>query len=35
MMNQSSIISQTEEYVLHTYNRFPLAVESGDGVNTG
>ena len=32
MMSQSSIISQTEEYVLHTYNRFQVAVESGDGV---
>ncbi|MGN0353751.1 MAG: aspartate aminotransferase family protein [Muricoprocola sp.] len=29
-MNQ--YIEQTENYVLHTYNRFPLVVESADGV---
>ena len=22
-----------EEYILHTYNRFPLVIEKGDGVN--
>ena len=31
-MKQSEIINKTEEYVLHTYNRFPLAIESGNGV---
>jgi len=30
-MRQSEIIAQTEEYVLHTYNRFPLAVDRGEG----
>lgn len=27
-----SYMDQAEEYVLHTYNRFPLVIESGDGV---
>ncbi|MDO5702397.1 MAG: aspartate aminotransferase family protein [Lachnospiraceae bacterium] len=31
-MSQSEIISQTEQYVLHTYNRYQVAIESGDGV---
>ncbi len=25
-------VAQTDEYVLHTYNRFPLVIESGSGV---
>ena len=29
-MNQ--YMEQTENYVLHTYNRFPLVIESADGV---
>ncbi|MDO4344697.1 MAG: aspartate aminotransferase family protein [Eubacteriales bacterium] len=28
----SSYMEQTEEYVLHTYNRFPVVLESGHGV---
>ena len=32
MMNTKQIIDQTEQYVLHTYNRFPLAIDSGEGV---
>ena len=31
-MNQNEIINQAENYVLHTYNRFPLVIESGEGV---
>ncbi len=31
-MNSRQIIEQTEQYVLHTYNRFPLAVDRGEGV---
>ena len=32
--NDNSIpyMEQTEKYVLHTYNRFPVVFESGDGV---
>lgn len=37
MMRKRGIImnnymAQTEEYVLHTYNRFPVVLESGEGV---
>lgn len=32
MSVSSEIISRTEENVLHTYNRFPVVFESGDGV---
>ena len=31
-MTQSEIISQTEQYVLHTYNRFPVALDRGNGM---
>lgn len=31
-MNQDRIIKQTDEYVLHTYNRFPVSLDHGDGV---
>lgn len=31
-MNQNEIIKETEEYVLHTYNRFPVALDHGEGV---
>ena len=31
-MNSSQIMEQTDRYVLHTYNRFPLAIDHGDGV---
>lgn len=32
MSVSSEIIARTEENVLHTYNRFPVVFESGDGV---
>ena len=28
----NSYMEQTENYVLHTYNRFPVVFESGQGV---
>lgn len=31
-MNQTEIINETEQYVLHTYNRFPVALDHGEGV---
>ena len=31
-MTQQEIIDLTEQYVLHTYNRFPLAIDRGEGV---
>ena len=31
-MTQNEIIRQTEENVLHTYNRFPIAIDRGEGV---
>ena len=31
-MNQKEISNLSEEYVLHTYNRFPIALSEGDGV---
>lgn len=31
-MNTQEIIRETEEYVLHTYNRFPLAIDRGEGL---
>lgn len=31
-MNQKEIMEMTEQYVLHTYNRFPLAIDHGEGV---
>ncbi len=32
LMNTQEIISLTEQNVLHTYNRFPVVFEKGDGV---
>ena len=29
----SEYMEQTEEYVLHTYNRFPVVMEKGEGVH--
>lgn len=31
-MNSSDYMKKAEEYVLHTYNRFPVVLEKGDGV---
>ena len=31
-MNTKECINQTEQYVLHTYNRFPVAFDHGEGV---
>ena len=31
-MTQQEIIRDTEQYVLHTYNRFPIAIDHGEGV---
>ena len=31
-VNQKEIENLSEEYVLHTYNRFPIALSEGDGV---
>lgn len=31
-MKTADYIEQTEQYVLHTYNRFPVVLESGEGV---
>ena len=31
-MDKNRIIADTEEYVLHTYNRFPLVIDRGEGV---
>ena len=31
-MNQKEIMDMAEQYVLHTYNRFPLAIDHGEGV---
>lgn len=28
----NAYMEQTEQYVLHTYNRFPVVLESGNGV---
>lgn len=32
-MSTEEIINQTEQYVLHTYNRFPMAIDHGEGVH--
>ena len=32
LMTQTEIMNQTEDYVLHTYNRFPVVLDRGDGV---
>ena len=31
-MDQSKIMEMTERYVQHTYNRFPISIDRGDGV---
>ena len=31
-MNSKEYMEKTEQYVLHTYNRFPIVLEKGDGV---
>ena len=31
-MNKQMYMDQSEEYVLHTYNRFPLVIDHGEGV---
>ncbi len=31
-MNSEEYMARTEQYVLHTYNRFPVVFEKGDGV---
>ena len=31
-MNMNEIIETSEKYVLHTYNRFPIAINRGEGV---
>ena len=32
IMDQSKIMEMTERYVQHTYNRFPISIDRGDGV---
>lgn len=32
-MNQAEIINETEQYALHVYNRFPVALDHGEGVH--
>ena len=31
-MNSKEYMEQTEQYVLHTYNRFPVVLKKGHGV---
>ena len=31
-MNQTEIMENVEQYVLHTYNRFPIAIDRGEGL---
>ena len=31
-MNSKEYMEKTEQYVLHTYNRFPVVLEKGEGV---
>ena len=31
-MTKEAVIHETEEYVLHTYNRFPVVIDHGEGV---
>lgn len=31
-MNSNAYMEETEQYVLHTYNRFPVVLEKGEGV---
>ena len=32
-MKTNEYMKQTEQYVLHTYNRFPLVIDHGEGVH--
>ena len=32
-MKTNEYMEQTEQYVLHTYNRFPLVIDHGEGVH--
>ncbi|MDD3339111.1 MAG: aspartate aminotransferase family protein [Lachnospiraceae bacterium] len=32
-MNMNDYMTESEEYVLHTYNRFPVVLEKGEGVH--
>ena len=32
-MKTEEIMQETDEYVLHTYNRFPVVFERGEGVH--
>ena len=32
MQTMNEIINEAEEYLLHTYNRFPVVFEKGEGV---
>ena len=31
-MEENTIISQAESHILHTYNRYPVALDHGEGV---
>ena len=31
-MNKQAYMDQAEQFVLHTYNRFPLVIDHGEGV---
>ncbi len=31
-MNKQQYMEQSEQYVLHTYNRFPIVIDRGEGV---
>ena len=33
MSDVNTIINEGEEYILHTYNRFPVVFDHGDGMN--
>ena len=33
-MNQKEITEKVEQYVLHTYNRFPVAIDQGEGLTS-
>ena len=32
-MNQQEIMTTVDEYVLHTYNRFPISIDRGMGTH--
>ena len=32
IMKTTELMETSEEYILHTYNRFPIVLEKGDGV---